>query len=71
MPFFFFQAMALISFSTVSYCRKGLKSIVALLPLLGVTFLLGFFIDFHVAVAYAYVVLNSNLVKCHDFYNVV
>ncbi|RMX58681.1 hypothetical protein pdam_00019449 [Pocillopora damicornis] len=28
--------------------RKGLKAIFALLPLLGVTFLLGFFVDFHV-----------------------
>ncbi|KAJ7376743.1 hypothetical protein OS493_032799 [Desmophyllum pertusum] len=46
---------------SVEATKKGLKSIVTLLPLLGVTFLLGFFIDFHVAVAYAFVVLNSNL----------
>nr|XP_058959984.1 adhesion G protein-coupled receptor F4-like [Pocillopora verrucosa] len=39
--------------------RKGLKAIFALLPLLGVTFLLGFFVDFHVAVEYAFVLLNS------------
>ena len=31
----------------------------ALLPLLGVTFSLGFFIDFHVTVEYALVLLNS------------
>nr|XP_058959981.1 putative adhesion G protein-coupled receptor E4P [Pocillopora verrucosa] len=39
--------------------RKGLKAIFALLPLLGVTFLLGFFVDFHVTVEYAFVLLNS------------
>ncbi|CAH3153286.1 unnamed protein product, partial [Pocillopora meandrina] len=39
--------------------RKGLKAIFALLPLLGVTFLLGFFVDCHVAVEYAFVLLNS------------
>lgn len=39
--------------------RKRLKAIFALLPLLGVTFLLGFFVDFHVAVEYAFVFLNS------------
>ena len=44
--------------------RKGLKAIFALLPLLGVTFLLGFFVDFHVAVEYAFVLLNSIQVKC-------
>ena len=44
--------------------RKGLKAIFALLPLLGVTFLLGFFVDCHVAVEYAFVLLNSIQVKC-------
>ena len=44
--------------------RKGLKAIFALLPLLGVTFLLGFFVDCHVAVEYAFVLLNSIEVKC-------
>ena len=44
--------------------RKGLKAIFALLPLLGVTFLLGFFVDFHVAVEYAFVLLNSIQVNC-------
>ena len=43
--------------------RKGLKAIFALLPLLGVTFLLGFFVDCHVAVEYAFVLLNSIQVK--------
>ena len=45
------------------YGRKGLKAIAALLPLLGVTFLLGFFIDFHFVVGYAYVLLNSIQVR--------
>lgn len=49
---------------TWSNYRKGLKTIVALLPLLGVTFLLGFFSHLHVAVAYAYISLNSIQVKC-------
>ena len=44
--------------------RKGLKAIFALLPLLGMTFLLGFFVDFHVAVEYAFVLLNSIQVNC-------
>ena len=44
--------------------RKGLKAIFALLPLLGVTFLLGFFVDCHVAVEYAFVLFNSIQVKC-------
>ena len=44
--------------------RKGLKAIFALLPFLGVTFLLGFFVNCHVAVEYAFVVLNSIQVKC-------
>ena len=43
--------------------RKGLKAIFTLLPLLGVTFLLGFFVDCHVAVEYAFVLLNSIQVK--------
>ena len=46
------------------HSRKGLKAIFALLPLLGVTFLLGFFVDCHVAVEYAFVLLNSIQVKC-------
>ena len=44
--------------------RKGLKAISALLPLLGVTFFLGFFVDFHVAVEYAFVLFNSIQVNC-------
>lgn len=47
------------STSYVQTTRKGLKAIFALLPLLGVTFLLGFFVDCHVAVEYAFVLLNS------------
>ncbi|XP_022790907.1 adhesion G-protein coupled receptor D1-like [Stylophora pistillata] len=45
--------------NSLEITRKGLKAIFALLPLLGVTFLLGFFVDFHVAVEYAFVLLNS------------
>ena len=41
------------------FFRKGLKAIFALLPLLVVTFLLGFFVDFHVTLEYAFVLLNS------------
>ncbi|XP_027046397.1 corticotropin-releasing factor receptor 1-like [Pocillopora damicornis] len=47
------------STSYVQTTRKGLKAIFALLPLLGVTFLLGFFVDCHVAVEYAFVLFNS------------
>ena len=47
--------------------RKGLKATAALLPLLGITFFLGFFIHLHSAVGYAYVLLNSIQVRClHD-----
>lgn len=47
------------STSYLQTTRKGLKAIFALLPLLGVTFLLGFIVEFHAAVEYAYVLLNS------------
>ncbi|KAL9983045.1 hypothetical protein ACROYT_G005169 [Oculina patagonica] len=47
--------------TSVNAAKKGLKTIVTLLPLLGVTFLLGFFVDFHVAVSYAFVLFNSTL----------
>ncbi|KAL9982934.1 hypothetical protein ACROYT_G005049 [Oculina patagonica] len=43
----------------VTMTKKGLRSIVALLPLLGVTWLLGFFIEFHTAVGYVFILLNS------------
>ncbi|KAL9982816.1 hypothetical protein ACROYT_G004923 [Oculina patagonica] len=43
----------------VKITKKGLKSIVALLPLLGVTWLVGFFIEFHIAVGYMFILLNS------------
>lgn len=35
----------------------------ALLPLLGVTWLLGFFVDFHDAVKYAFILVNSIMVR--------
>lgn len=40
--------------------KKGLRSTVALLPLLGVTWLLGFFVELHHAVAYIFILLNSS-----------
>ncbi|XP_068709170.1 uncharacterized protein [Montipora foliosa] len=43
----------------VIIAKKGLRSIIALLPLLGVTSLLGFFIEFHYALTYVYILLNS------------
>ncbi|CAH3022119.1 unnamed protein product, partial [Porites evermanni] len=39
--------------------RKGLRSTIALLPLLGVTWLVGFFIELHYAVGYLFILLNS------------
>ena len=44
------------------YHRRGLRSIMALLPLLGITYLVGFFAEFHIAVAYVFVLLNSTQV---------
>ncbi|XP_068742842.1 uncharacterized protein [Montipora capricornis] len=43
----------------VIIAKKGLRSIIALLPLLGVTSLLGFFIEFHYTLTYLYILLNS------------
>ncbi|KAL9982927.1 hypothetical protein ACROYT_G005042 [Oculina patagonica] len=43
----------------VKISKKGLRSIVALLPLLGVTWLVGFFIEFHIVVGYVFILLNS------------
>ncbi|XP_068707413.1 corticotropin-releasing factor receptor 1-like [Montipora foliosa] len=43
----------------VIIAKKGLRSIIALLPLLGVTSLLGFLIKFHYALTYVYILLNS------------
>ncbi|XP_078358143.1 uncharacterized protein LOC144642912 [Oculina patagonica] len=39
--------------------RKGLKSVATLLPLLGVTWLFGLFIDFHEVLAYIFILLTS------------
>ena len=47
--------------------RKGIRSIVALLPLLGVTWLLGFFVEFHHAVVYIFILLNSTQVCNSSF----
>ena len=44
--------------------RKGLRSMLALLPLLGVTYILGYFLQFHIAVQYLFVLLNSTQVCC-------
>ncbi|XP_066029944.1 uncharacterized protein [Pocillopora verrucosa] len=50
----------------VEKTRKGLRSIAALLPLLGVTWLLGFFIHWSEVLAYLFIILNSSqgLVFC-------
>ena len=42
--------------------RRGLRSIVALLPLLGVTYVVGFSIEFHLALGYVFILLNSSQV---------
>ena len=46
----------------LSSYRKGLRSIAALLPLLGVTWLLGFFIHWSEVLAYLCIILNSTQV---------
>lgn len=55
----------------VKKTRKGLRSIATLLPLLGVTWLLGFFIQWSEFLAYLFIILNSTqgLVFCifHTF----
>lgn len=43
----------------ITRTRKGLKSVAVLLPLLGVTWLFGFFVDFHEALDYIFIVLTS------------
>ncbi|XP_073243623.1 adhesion G-protein coupled receptor G6-like [Porites lutea] len=43
----------------VKFARKGLRSMLALLPLLGVTYILGYFLQVHIAVQYLFVLLNS------------
>ncbi|XP_073256099.1 adhesion G-protein coupled receptor G6-like isoform X1 [Porites lutea] len=50
----------------IDAARRGIRSTVALLPLLGVTWLLGFFVDFHDSVKYAFILVNSlmGLVFC-------
>ena len=47
----------------MSFYRRGIRSTVALLPLLGVTWLLGFFVDFHDSVKYAFILVNSLMVS--------
>ena len=47
----------------LSSYRKGLRSIAALLPLLGVTWLLGFFIHWSEVLAYLFIILNSTQVR--------
>ncbi|KAM7427049.1 G-protein coupled receptor [Porites harrisoni] len=43
----------------VKFARKGIRSMLALLPLLGVTYILGYFLQFHIAVQFLFVLLNS------------
>ena len=47
----------------MSLYRRGIRSTLALLPLLGVTWLLGFFVDFHDSVKYAFILVNSLMVS--------
>ena len=47
----------------MSLYRRGIRSTLALLPLLGVTWLLGFFVDFHYSVKYAFILVNSLMVS--------
>ena len=49
----------------LAFHRRGLRSTIALLPLLGVTWLVGFFLEFHYAVGYLFILLNSTQVKSH------
>ena len=65
----FQQLLDLFNLNVFSfYSRSGLRSVTALLPLLGVTWLLGFFIEFHTAIAYLFILLNSTQVWWH-FHN--
>ncbi|XP_068746819.1 uncharacterized protein [Montipora capricornis] len=43
----------------VQLAKKGLKSVAALLPLLGVTWLLGFIVQFSEVLLYLFIILNS------------
>ena len=47
----------------MSLYRRGIRSTVAQLPTLGVTWLLGFFVDFHDSVKYAFILVNSLMVS--------
>ncbi len=58
---------SLMSIFFYSYHRKGLKSVATLLPLLGVTWLFGLFIDFHEVLAYIFILLTSTQV-CWDIH---
>lgn len=43
--------------------RKGLKSVATLLPLLGVTWLFGLFVEFHEVLVYIFILLTSTQVR--------
>lgn len=47
--------------------RKGLKSVATLLPLLGVTWLFGLFVEFHEVLVYIFILLTSTQV-CRTFH---
>lgn len=40
-----------------------MQIIMTLLPLLGITYLVGFFLEFHTAVRYLFIMLNSTQVQ--------
>lgn len=48
--------------------RRGLKSVAALLPLLGVTWLLGFVVQWSEVLLYLFIILNSTQVKTNSKY---
>ena len=43
--------------------RSIFRSLLVIVPLLGFTFVVGFFIDLHPAMGYVFVILNGNLVS--------
>jgi len=47
----------------VTFTKRGMRIIMTLLPLLGITYLVGFFLEFHTAVRYLFIMLNSTQVQ--------
>lgn len=49
-----------------SFDRRGLKSVAALLPLLGATWLLGFVVQWSEVLLYLFIILNSTQVQSNS-----